>query len=202
MYSFIWANEAGSGLEGVDGYLVFSLDTNGDQTITAGDTAALSGNAFQVNTGANDVAFVPTMGLVVGDYAVGVNLTTMDGNSIASITNSNVAAGDRIDMRYFIDGAAGGNDTAILVWTADPAAGTYTVNMYDDDQNRKSVNFELTNEELNVFNPETIMGRPAGFTDGFLAWTVPAAITNGVFTYSVVESPAFGAAQTLLATHN
>ncbi len=191
MYPFIWADESGIGLEGMNGYLVFTLEPG-----TANDTPALAGNAFQVNTSFSDVAFIPTLPLVAGDYAVNVDLTAMDNATITDAANA-AQAGERVDMRYFIDNAEGGTDTMILVWSPGDINGTHTVNMYDDKQNRRSVNFELEYTELNVFNPEEIAGRPADFLDGFIAWTVPAP----VFTYSIIYSPAFGATQTILGTH-
>lgn len=196
MYPFIWADESGIGLEGMNGYLVFSLDTKLDGVITTEDTPALAGNAFQVNTSFSDVAFIPTLPLVVSDYDVNVDLTAMDNATITGAANA-AQAGERVDMRYFIDNAEGGTDTAILVWSPGDINGTHTVNMYDDEQNRRSVNFELEYTELNVFNPEGIAGRPADFLDGFIAWEVD----HPVFTYSIIYSPAFGATQTILGTH-
>jgi len=72
--------------------------------------------------------------------------------------------------------------------------------MYNDQQDRKSVNFNLKHDELDWFDPETIQGRPADFDEGFIAWNVPEAITS-VFSYSVIDAPAFGAVQTILNPH-
>ena len=92
--------------------------------------------------------------------------------------------------------------------------------MFDDKQGRKSVNFKLDHTELDWFNPETIPGRPAGYVDGFIEWntgvvpgdysTLPGAVPanalatagGSVFTFSVINSPAFGAVQTVLGAHH
>lgn len=193
--SFSWAAEAGSGLENIDGYLVFTV---GDAAAVVDAAGRISGNAFQIDTANADVAYVPTFPILSTDYTTGINLTTMDAGSVNTLT-AGATAGQTMSLRYFIDGAPGGNDTAILVWSAPDVNGTYTVNIYDDKQNRKSVNFTLPNAELNVFNPETISGRPSSFVDGFIDWTLPA---DGVVSYSVVSSSAFSATQTLLNAHN
>jgi hypothetical protein len=90
--------------------------------------------------------------------------------------------------------------------------------MFDDKQNRKSVNFKLNFAELDYFDPETIPGRPASFVDGFIEWAPISALPadypvaggagslfnlgGSAFTYSVIASPAFGAVQTVLGAHN
>lgn len=249
-HNFVWAAEAGIGLEGERGYLVFTLDTDkdgGDGVIAHSDAIGyMTGNAFQVNTAAKDVAFLPTLGLVANadlsaatadvatsDYVLPVSLATMQGKSITSARLTAVQAGDRIDLRYFIDNKTGGDDTVLAFWTADemPAPIVWTVDMYDNAQNRKSVNFPLVNDNLNFINVEDIAGRPANFLDGFLNVGVPAFGTltpglrtatdncpnpyahsatgtvtancvGGVISYSVISSPSFGAVQTLIGTHN
>ena len=111
------------------------------------------------------------------------------------------------------DGAKGGNDTNIVVWSTGDQTGSHTVLMYDDKQGVKSVNFDLTRKELDWFDVETISGRPANFTDGFIDWdatvlpTTDAPATGtlasggSVFTYSLISAPAFGALQTILGAH-
>ena len=89
--------------------------------------------------------------------------------------------------------------------------------MYNDTQIPKSVNFDLTHTELDWFDVESIVGRPASYVDGFINWTVnnatfapvvggvkqtaAAPATVSVMTYSVIASPAFGAVQTMLGAH-
>jgi len=197
-HSFVWANASGTGLEGKRGYLLFAAaggKCNGG-TDPLND-AAISGNAFQVNTAAQDVAFVP---VIDGPLTLTGNLTKLDEKSLTGIAGA-ANSGQTMYMRYFIDGKAGGDDTRIVVWSTGDQKGSHTVDMYNDAQARKSVNFDLAHSELDWFDPEGIVGRPANYTDGFIAWTVPTSI-NAVFTYSVIASPAFGAVQTLLGAHN
>lgn len=233
--AFVWnAATSGAGLDGARGYLVFAAGTSGaantvanacaagNATQAAPGTAALAANAFQVTP--TSVAFVP---VIDGDLTLagGTNLSTMNATSLVAVAGAaQVAAGVSpvFSMRYFIDAAAGGNDTRITVWSTGNQIGTHTVNMYDDKQQRKSVNFVLTHSELDFIDPETIAGVPANFTDGFIEWnagvipagapagpvvapftaTSPLGATAGsVFTYSVISSTAFSAIQTVLGAH-
>ena len=115
---------------------------------------------------------------------------------------------------------ANGDTTEIVVWSAEDIGGAYTVNLYDDEQNRKSVNLVLPNAEQNTIDPSTITGRPASFVNGFIEWRTPDDDSNndgandanddyidngddgnGIVSYSVVHSVAFGARQTILNAH-
>lgn len=198
-HSFVWANASGTGLEGKRGYLLFAAADKEckDGTYTL-NSDAISGNALQVNTATQDVAFVPVIDgpLTLADS----NLTTLGPGSLTDIDGA-ANGGQTMYMRYFIDGKAGGDDTRIVVWSTGDQKGSHTVNIYNDAQARKSVNFDLKYSELDWFDPEGIVGRPADYTDGFIAWAVPTSI-SAVFTYSVIASPAFGAVQTLLGAHN
>lgn len=194
---FIWnAKTAGVGLEGKRGYLVLAADTVNttcsaqSPTISTGNI--FSANAFQVMPPA-DVAYVP---VIDGPLNITGNLTTMGPNSLVSAGGA-ASGGDTLYMRYFLDNA----DTRIVVWSTGNQKGTHTVNIYNDQQDRKSVNFSLEHAELDWFDPETIPGRPADFDEGFIAWNVPTGI-NSVFSYSVIDAPAFGAVQTILNPHN
>lgn len=205
----------GQDVEGQEGYLVFIFDTTGDAQLQAtvggsSDEPCLAGAAFQVHLGDGDVAFVPTMplnirpvapGVVAGDFdeeggaGTGVfidDLTAMDGNDIARLT-AGASANDVVFLRYFLDGDA---STAIYVWSTS-APGGETVQMFDSNQNRRSVNISLPNVELNVIDPSTIVGRPPTFVDGFIEWQVPATVA-GAISWSVVDAPAFGARQTIV----
>jgi hypothetical protein len=230
---FVWAAQSGGGLAGVRGYLVFAIGGTAGvpQTACAGaadlatdaDAGAaateLAANAFQVNTVAADVAFVPVIDGPLG-IAPGVDITTMGPNTLTSVAGAAqiAPAGDatQFSMRYAVDQAAGGVDTAVVVWSTGDHRGTHTVNIYDDKQDRKSVNFALTKAELDWFNPETILGLPATHVDGFIEW-VPGVATpadysgpaggdlytvgGSVFTYSLIAAPAFGAVQSVLGAH-
>jgi hypothetical protein len=230
--SFIWSEQSGGGLNNVRGYLVFAAGAStvggAAQTAcagaavlaTAGDVS-LSANAFQANAISKDVAFVP---VIDGPLLVtsGVDITKMGPTSLEAVAGAAQTFGSvapTFSMRYAIDQAPGGLDTAVVVWSTGDHRGTHTVNIYDDKQNRKSVNFALKKAELDWFDPESIAGLPATFTDGFIEWTpntVPgdyaalggatgdalaAKSTGSVFTYSQISSAAFGAVQTLLGAH-
>ena len=221
---FVWSSESGTGLEGQRGYLVFALGTSftGITAATAcsaasavgiDSTGRLAANAFQVDATNKDVAYIP---VIDGDLTLAGNLTTLGPTSLVAAAGA-APVGDVMNMRYFIDGATGGTDTLIAVWSTGDQRGTHTVNMFDDKQGRKSVNFKLDHQELDWFNPETITGRPAGFVDGFIEWKTgvvpgdyPGAVAGNalataggsVFTFSVINSPAFGAVQTVLGAHH
>jgi hypothetical protein len=228
---FIWSQQSGGGLAGTRGYLVFAVGaaTEGGaaQTACAGSAllagtagAAIAGNAFQVNTVAKDVAFVP---VIDGALTVvpGSDITKLNAVSLTAVAGaaqvgaSGAAPQPTFSMRYAIDQATGGLDTAVVVWSTGNQSGTHTVNIYDDKQNRKSVNFKLVKSELDWFDPETIAGLPATFTDGFIEWTPGAAVSDAtsalgsplaaiggsVFTYSAISSAAFGAVQTVLGSY-
>jgi hypothetical protein len=196
-------------LAGDDGYMVFVLDSGGlAGVLDSSDSPCLAGNAFQLDLASNDVAFTPALPLdaAVGDFGPAVggvyvpNLTGMGPATVAGL-NAGANTNDEIYMRYFVDGAAGGDDTTIYVWATDNAGGgpTNTVNIYDNDQTFFSVNLNL-GTELSVVNPEDngdLENRPTEMLDGFIHWTVPAA-AGDVVSWSVVSSNALGAAQTIM----
>lgn len=226
---FIWSQQSGGGLSGTRGYLVFAVGatTAGGAAQTAcgaaaflAGPAAISANAFQVNSVAKDVAFVPVIDgplSIVPTHDVtklnNVSLTAVAG--AAQVGAAGAAPQPTFSMRYAIDQAAGGTDTAVVVWSTGNHSGTHTVNIYDDKQNRKSVNFTLVKAELDWFDPETIAGLPATFNDGFIEWTPGTAVSDttaalgtsfatlggSVFTYSAISSAAFGAVQTVLGSY-
>ncbi len=212
VYPFVWASESGVGLEGKQGYLVFFADPSGDGQISAADADCLAGEAFHVVAADNDVAYKAVWPIDVTNDVDGgaiADPTTMDATTLGTLT-SGAPVGDVITMRYSI---ANGDTTSIAVWSADDISGVYTVNMYDDEENRKSVNFALPNAEQNSIDPSTIAGRPASFVNGFIEWVTPdpAALTpprdnppagNGVVSYSVIRSAAFSARQTVVNPHH
>ena len=222
---FVWSEKAGTGMDGFRGYLVFATGSTGApascNTNQLGvGTGLIAGSAFYVDPVAKDVAFTP---VIDGPLTIGptVNLSLMDAGSLtavrgaAQVPAAGGAASPKFSMRYYIDGAAGGADTSIVVWSTGDQRGTHTVFMYDTAQNRRSVNFKLNHAELDWFDPEAIIGRPANFLDGFIEWqplVTPAdypgaagqdlvTLGGSVFTYSVIAAPAFGAVQTILGAH-
>jgi len=224
---FIWSQQSGQGLAGTRGYLVFAVgaDTAAGSAAAAcapsnavvpsatGSAGLVSANAFHVNTAAQDVAFVPVIdgNLTFNTATATTDLTNLGPDSLVGVAGArSFATPATFSMRYAVDGTLdGGLETRIVVWSTGNQKGTHTVNMYDAAQNRKSVNFALAETELSFFNPETIPGRPANFTDGFIEWTptIGTATTGmttatAMFTYSLITAPAFGATQSILGSHN
>ena len=224
-HSFVWSANAGENTAGKRGYLVFTAGqaAGSGASITcipaANPSMTIAGNAFQVLPASSDVAFVPVIDGV--QTPAGTNLALMDENTITQVNGAVVlnatTTSAEFSMRYYIDGKAGGNDTNIVVWSTGDQRGSHTVFMYNDTQIPKSVNFDLTHTELDWFDVESIVGRPASYVDGFINWTVnnatfapvvggvkqtaAAPATVSVMTYSVIASPAFGAVQTMLGAH-
>ena len=241
---FNWAAASGVGMEGKRGYLVFAVGapaaaggftagtaaaaacggSNQQLAASGAGTAQIAGNAFYVDVAGKSVAYTPVIDGPLTLLAATTNLTTMVNNSLTSVAGAApiAAAGattTSMSLRYFIDGTVNsGNDTRITVWSTGNHSGTHTVNIYDNAQNRQSVNFLLSESELSWFDPETIPGRPAAYLDGFIDWNPSAAATplatavsteaalatqtaGSVVAYSTIISPAFGAVQTLLGAH-
>jgi len=224
---FVWSTEAGQGTAGQRGYLVFAEGT-GTSCTAAGATVPSAGgklaaHAFQVNTATQDVAYLPVIdgplyfkaATALGSldaysliYAGGAAHTVYAADALALPAGGfpAVPASDaNFTMRYFLDGGA---KTNIVVWSTGNQKKTYTVNIYDDAQNFKSTNLVLAHAELDVVDPSAMVGRPATFTDGFVKWDATGVVdalgnNNGasVFSYSVIDAPAFGAVQTVLGFH-
>ncbi|MBS0402869.1 MAG: hypothetical protein JSS18_10360, partial [Proteobacteria bacterium] len=187
------------------GYLVFATGTG--TTCAASTVAPFAGGqiaaaAFQVDLANKDVAYTPVIDGPL-DLGATADLSTMGPDSLVSAAGA-APVGNLLNMRYYL---AGGADTKIAVWSTGNQKGTHTVNIYDDAQNRKSVNFKLDHAELDWFDPATIPGRPANFTDGFIEWTAVSApgattpLAGSVFAYSIISAPAFGAVQSILGFH-
>lgn len=189
MTSFVWANESGLGLEGQRGYLVFHVGNAAGAPTTAADQ--ISAAAFQVTAG--DAVFVPTFPIDDADLSGVTDLTNLDATSLANLA-SGADGNDTVDMRYEFTGDF---QTNIVVWSTGGLNGTSTVNMFNDAQDRKSVNFTCEFVELCFIDPTKIAGRPANFTNGFIRATFP----NDFVSYSMVRSASFGATQTILNTH-
>ena len=227
---FVWSQKSGTGLAGKRGYLVFAVGNSPERGCAIGQTlneatgtsaGLIAGNAFFVDPVRKDVAYTPVIDgpLTIGGTAT--DLSTLDPTSLTKVNGAaQITDAPRFSLRYFIDGVANsGTNTNIVVWSTGDQTGSYTVNMYDSAQNRQSVNFDLDHAELDWFDPELIPGRPAAFVDGFIDWklkvgTLPTgapttgallaatATTGSVFTYSVIDAPAFGAVQTVLGAHS
>lgn len=209
-----WATISGVGMEGKRGYMVFAVGAlaaaatpataclTSTQALAASGaaTAQIAGNAFYVDVAGKSVAYTPVIDGPLSMLAT-TNLTTMGPLDLEQVAGgATVVAGTQISMRYFIDGVVNsGNDTRITVWSTGNQIGTHTVNIYDNAQNRQSVNFPLAESELSWFDPETISGRPAAFLDGFIEWN-PAVLPAGAPTGVVAAAAPFATATTPLAS--
>ncbi len=203
VYPFVWASESGVGLEGHRGYLVFTADTNLNGALDVGDAPCIAAEAFHVIAADADVAYVPVWPVAYGDYNAGAgvpDLTRMNASTITTLA-AGAPIGDTLLMRYSV---GGGDQTQIVIWSANDISGDYTVNLFDDEENRRSVTIGLTAAEQNVLDPTAISGRPAAFTNGFVQWTTPDPGTpsNGVVSYSVIRAQAFSARQTIVNPHH
>ena len=213
-HGFSWRAESGFGLEDVEGYLVFTsgiITAGGVHIPCPSPTLDIFANAFMVDRANTDAVFVPVLPLILQDYAAGClvtwDLEHMNANSLISATAGSLP-NTILDIRYWIDPAYNA-DTNIVLWSVCDVSWNpiYTVIIFNDAEDRKSVNFELENEELNLMNPATLVGRPADFIDGFIRFQVPAppvclcvgGEVNSMFVFSYVVSDVVGAAQTMLA---
>lgn len=204
---FVWNDAtAGLGLANQRGYLVFAASNSKDCTDSSAisATAKIAAHAFTVDTATQDVAYLP---VIDGPLSITGDLSTMGAGSLTKVDGALQTAGagaETLNMRYFLDAGA---STNIVVWSTGNQNGVHTVNMFDDKQNRKSVNFNLTHTELDWFDPSTIAGRPANFVDGFIEWnpvlldSAKDPTSGSVFSYSVINAPAWGATQSVLGFH-
>ncbi|PXF59240.1 MAG: hypothetical protein C4B58_03735 [Deltaproteobacteria bacterium] len=199
---FSWKTESGVGLEGVDGYLVFTSGTSAIMPMPTG-TADIVANSFMVDVAGKDAIVIPVVPLNGADYNPGmIDLEHLGAADIIGLSYGS-APGNTLDIRYWTDPAYSASTTVVL-WSVCNVEGIYTVNMFNDDEERKSVNFELENQELNLMDPSIIPGTPADFVDGFIRFDVPPATCGGgeindMFVFSYVNSDSIGAVQTMLA---
>ena len=202
-YGFVWSQEAGVGLENMRGYLVFFGDQDGDMNLRTGQQAQISATAFQANAATQDAVYIPTFPIDWTDLATTVaDPTVLDADSLAGL-RAGAPTGSVLDLRYDF---SNNNDwsSRIVLWATDGLNKTTTVNMYNDDQARKSVNFTCGTKEseLCFVDPLTIVGRPADFERGFVRYQyVGETVTSAAVSYTTVTSKSFGSTQTLLNTH-
>lgn len=213
---FVWASPLnGSGtkdvsdLAGKRGYLVFAVgDTSASgasaktacepynlvlPSNTSSGVAAeqiIAGAAFHVNTATSDVAYVPVIDGPIAGTSDNFALSELDPvTAVAGLQDANKTH----YMRFFVEGGA---KTDLVIWSlGDQTALNKVVVAYDDKQNNLgSSSLPLTNKELNVIPVTSVL--TGGAKDGFLKWNTSS--NEGVFTYSVVNAPAFGAIQTIV----
>lgn len=202
---FVWAEESGLGLEGMRGYLTFNVGVSATDPTPA--SGMISAAAFQADAVLGDAVFVPTFPIDQTDLdSAATDLTNLDENSLVNLA-SGAPAGDTVDLRYEFSGDF---QSRIVVWSTGGTDGTVaggglkgtrTVNMYDDNQDRRSVNFTCDFSELCFIDPTTIIGRPAGFTSGFIRAQFGNSGAGDFVSYTAVRSASFGATQTILNTH-
>ncbi|MDX1605504.1 MAG: hypothetical protein R3202_04875 [Candidatus Competibacterales bacterium] len=207
------------------GYLTFVLDTNSNAALDTSDQPCLAGAAFQLFPSDDEVAFIPapplqasnptnlhdSQGNVIdtldgdfGDAAANVYVPRLDALPDDTAIRALAAGANAVDvnyLRYFIDGAT----TDIVIWSAPSVDGRWTVNAYNDNQDRFSVTLDLPNDELNVISLPGDLSMPNGFVDGFIKWDLSspqylgrAGSEDGVLTFSIINAPALGATQTIV----
>lgn len=205
---FIWNSEAAgaaTSLSGVNGYLLFALDTNGDGMINGADTAAsLGANAFYVDASNGDVMFIPVFDL--DEFHLSEADTTNWANNpisqLGTVDGKSADTGDTLDIQYIGDGATGGIDTNIYIWSTGAPPSSSAATVYDGAGASKAITVPLLNDNLNVLNMETNTDVTASFNNGYMRWTVPALSSgNAVVVFSIAIDPNFSAAQTLNANY-
>ena len=177
----------------------------------------IGGAAFHVKSSTSDVAYVPVIDgpLTVADAAgVATNFASALNDPIVAVNGAAPGGTSTHYMRFFTEGTAA---TSIVIWntgaidatlsagTATKAAYTKVAFPFDTAQNNYgSITLPLTKKELNILNAKTVVG--ATPTDGFIKWSPAASTTGGalastaynMYTYSVVDAPAFGALQSIV----
>lgn len=151
---FIWSQQSGGGLSGTRGYLVFAAKLLRPVVQPRPLAALLPSWRVQLLSPETlskwiawlkDVAFVP---VIDGPLTIAMrhDVTKLNNVSLTAVAGAaqvgaagGAAPQPTFSMRYAIDQAAGGTDTAVVVWSTGNHSGTHTVNIYDDKQNRKSV---------------------------------------------------------------
>ena len=192
MHPFNWSTEGGASLAGTEGYLLFTIDTNGDGKIDDDDGSSISANSFYVDISTSDVVYIPTV------CVVAAGLTTPYPATYEPRPYYGASSSSVLDMRYYIDGSPGGEDTEIVVWTVGDPGSTQSVTIYDANGNSKGISVDTPHSRLNIVDPETVTGIPSSFLDGFARWTVSAGAVYA-YSFSIIHSSAFGAIQTLVA---
>ena len=183
------------------GYYVFVHSSVVEPDLGIGGSGApcLAGNAFQIFPGQDDVAYIPAIPLYRDDLRTGDDVTDLGPISVLGLqAGAQANDGDRLYLNYVDDAEL----TDIVIWSAQDVSGSYTVNIYDTDQNRASTNLDLPNKELNVIDSRTI-NKPIGFRAGFIIWDLATIASrsgeeDGIASFTVIFSEAFGATQTVL----
>lgn len=202
LHPFIWNSQtAGASLADVEGFLLFAIDTNGDGQITNADGSDnLGANAFYI-VPPDDVAYIPTIDVDDSELInpLPANWTVPP---VTGLPDKFAETGDTVDIQYLIDGASGGDDTAIIIWTTRQMASSQSMALHDGDGTSKAINTPFLQDNLNVIDLEADNEvTSAFFGEGYVRWAIPDGGDGSsvdVFLFSMVSSPTFGAIQTLL----
>ena len=199
MYVFNWATEGGASLAGKVGYLTFAMDVApADGTLDNGEN--LTSNAFYVDVTSQDAVFIPTVEAGVTGISNALTTTTTNIFLFKQFDWSPAGYGTYsayLYLRYFIDMAPGGNDTKLVIFSAQDIAPTQSMVVMDDNGNAApAIVIATPNKRLNVIDPESTAGWPASYLDGTIQWNIPSGVQ--VYGFSIVESSSLGAAQTLV----
>ncbi len=215
---FVLAQELGTALDGVEGVLVFAADYTGDGALRRDDDTCLLAEAFHVNLATRDAAYLPVWPFNATDIAplplfppppAGIgDLNHLDPSALTTLHSGVVDPpgnpGNEIVVRYAI---GGGDSTRLVIWSAEPISGSHPVVATNHDGAvAPNVWLDLSNPRLNVVDVSALRGLPASFTNGVLIIRTPGGYLdtgldgNGLAVYSVIHSPAIGAAQTIPGT--
>ena len=219
--AFVLAQELGTEAAGRFGTLAFVADANGDGELRTDDAPCLVAEAFHANLASQDAVYIPVWPFNASDIRGlpmlppppdGIeHLSALDPNMLTTLHSGIVdppGPGSNLVMaRYSITGE---DSTQLVVWSADDLSGSYQVDVSHANGTVGSVTLQLTHPHLNVIDVGSIPGFPANFTNGLLAAGIPDDADGdyvdlhfdgtGLAVYTVIHSPALGAAQTILAT--
>lgn len=182
-------------------------------TATIYGAKAIGAAAFHVKSSTSDVAYVPVIdGPLLSGSAVDFASETSD--PVVEVAGAAAAGSTTHYLRFFTEGTAA---TSIVIWNSGAIDATLSTTTstskaklgkvafpFDTAQNNYgSITLPLTKKELNIIDAKTVVG--ATPTDGFIKWTPAAAVNSGgalagnnIYTYSVVDAPAFGALQSIV----
>jgi len=195
MYPFVWATEAGASLVGRVGYLTFAMDVApADGTLDNGEN--LSANAFFLDVNQSDAIFTPTVEATIAALTNNNPDTFLIKDLDIAGWGYGTFSAD-LHLRYYIDGAPGGNNTDIVIFSAQDIASTQTIQVLNTAGNvSPNLVISTPNKRLNLIDPESTTGWPTGYLDGTIKWAIPPGVR--VYGFSLIDSSAIGAAQTLI----
>jgi hypothetical protein len=208
---FIWdANTAGGDdLIDVPGFVLFGLDTDGNGRIEPADGNNLGSNSFIIYPLDQDVVYGPTVNIDAADIAESdpALWTTLPTRNLDSADGKAADTGDVLDMQYLIDGAPlSGDDTQIAIFTTAKVPTLQTMTIHDGAGNSRTITVPFFFDRINVIDLEQMVAEDISdfLGGGYVRWMVPESTTGesvDAFAVIFVDSPAFGAIQTLLPNY-